>query len=73
MNYLRLDDDLDAIFASITKDDLITRAVQRFYGLRLLSQDIWECLLSFVISTNANIPRHQGDGLEHLPKIRGDR
>jgi N-glycosylase/DNA lyase len=60
LNYLRLNDDLSVIFSSITKDDLITRAVQRFYGLRLLRQDIWECLVSFVISTNANIPRIKG-------------
>jgi len=39
------------------KDEHVTEAVQRFYGLRLMRQDIWECLLSFVIATNANIPR----------------
>ena len=39
------------------KDDHITEAIQRFYGLRLINQDVWECLVSFVIATNTNIPR----------------
>jgi N-glycosylase/DNA lyase len=43
--------------ASIMKDDAMTDAFQRFRGLRLMRQDIWECLLSFVLSTNTNIPR----------------
>jgi N-glycosylase/DNA lyase len=56
-NYLRLYEDLDHILASLTKDRVITRAIQKFYGLRLVRQDRWECLASFVLATNANIPR----------------
>jgi N-glycosylase/DNA lyase len=58
-NYFRLDEDLGEVLASITKDDVITRAIQKFYGLRLLRQERWECLASFVLATNANIPRIQ--------------
>lgn len=55
--YFRLDDSLDLIYAKIMKDRYVTEAIQRFYGLRLIRQDVWECLVSFVIATNTNIPR----------------
>ena len=56
-NYFRLDEDLEHILASMAKDDVITKAIEKFYGLRLVRQDPWECLGSFVLATNANIPR----------------
>lgn len=55
--YFRLDEDLNHVLAAISKDRVITSAVQRFYGMRLARQDPWECLASFVLATNANIPR----------------
>ena len=55
--YFRLDDSLERIYSKIMKDDHVTEAIQRFYGLRLINQDTWECLVSFVIATNTNIPR----------------
>ncbi len=55
--YFRLDEDLNHILAAISKDRVITRAVQKFYGMRIARQDTWECLASFVLATNANIPR----------------
>ena len=55
--YFRLDEDLDHVLAAISKDRVITGAVQKFYGMRLARQDPWECLASFVLATNANIPR----------------
>ncbi len=56
-SYFRLDDDLERIYSKIMKDEHMTEAIQRFYGLRLIRQDVWECLVSFVIATNTNIPR----------------
>jgi N-glycosylase/DNA lyase len=55
--YFRLDEDLDHVLATLAKDDFISRACEKFYGLRLIRQDRWECLASFVLATNANIPR----------------
>jgi N-glycosylase/DNA lyase len=55
--YFRLDVDLDHILASLSKDETITRAAEKYYGLRIVSQETWECLASFVLATNANIPR----------------
>ena len=55
--YFRLEVDLDHVLASLSKDEAITRAAEKYYGLRIVSQDAWECLASFVLATNANIPR----------------
>jgi N-glycosylase/DNA lyase len=56
-DYFRLDDSLDRIYSKIMRDPHVTEAIQRYYGLRLIQQDVWECLVSFVIATNTNIPR----------------
>jgi N-glycosylase/DNA lyase len=58
-SYFRLDENLEHILSTITKDEVVTGAVQRFYGLRLIRQERWECLASFVLATNSNIPRIQ--------------
>ena len=56
-DYLRLDDDLEAIYSSIMKDDRINASVARYPGMRLVRQEPWECLISFICSSNSNIPR----------------
>ncbi|MBF8266769.1 MAG: nth [Dehalococcoidia bacterium] len=56
-NYLRLDDDLEAIYSRIGTDPVMRRAIASYRGLRLLRQDPWECLVSFICSANSNIPR----------------
>lgn len=55
--YFRLGDDLEHILALLSKGEVMTRAIQKFYGMRLVDQYEWECLASFVLATNANIPR----------------
>jgi N-glycosylase/DNA lyase len=59
-SYFRLNDDFGAIMASMPEDETITDAFGRYSGLRLIRQEVWECLLSFVVSTNTNIPRIKG-------------
>jgi len=59
-HYFALDDDLEHILASIMKDRNIIEAIQTYYGLRIMKQDVWECLLSFAVATNSNIPRIKG-------------
>lgn len=54
-SYFRLDDDLPYILSQINKDVEIEKAIQRFYGLRIVRQDPWECLISYICATNANI------------------
>ena len=56
-DYLRLDDDLEAICDRIRVDDRIGEALLRYPGLRVLRQEPWECLVSFICSANNNVPR----------------
>lgn len=54
--YFRLDDDLPWIYSQISKDELVRDAVKRFRGLRLLRQEPWECVISYICATFKNIP-----------------
>ncbi len=56
-SYLRIEDDLPAIHASIGVDPLMRSLSARYPDLRLLRQDPWECLASYVLAVNANLSR----------------
>lgn len=56
INYFSLDHDLETILKSIDRDPLMHEAVARCRGLRILRQDPWECLVSYICSSCANIP-----------------
>lgn len=58
--YFRLDDDLVEIYETFPDDALLRQSVAAFRGMRIVQQDLWECLLSFLCATNANIPRIRG-------------
>jgi N-glycosylase/DNA lyase len=53
--YFGLKDDLPAIGLQISKDKHIKEAFSMFKGLRILRQDPWECLISYVCATYKNI------------------
>jgi N-glycosylase/DNA lyase len=53
--YFRLDDNLQVILPQIAKDKYIKKAVNQFNGLRILRQDSWECLISFICATYKNV------------------
>ncbi|HKZ94997.1 MAG TPA: DNA glycosylase [Candidatus Bathyarchaeia archaeon] len=54
--YFRLDDNLPEIYLRISKDGFVRQAVKGFRGLRLLRQEPWECLISYICATFKNIP-----------------
>ena len=56
-DYFGLNEDLPRIYKEIGKDPNIRRAINKFHGLRILNQDRWECLASFILSSYTNIPR----------------
>ena len=56
-SYFRTDDDLDDIGRQLDLDSEVRRLRKRFPGLRLLRQEPWECSTSFLLATNANVPR----------------
>lgn len=55
VNYFRLDDDLQRIRGRIGKDEHIEKAIQEFWGLRIVRQDPWECLASYICATFKSI------------------
>lgn len=57
--YFRLDDNLPTIYESINRDLLIDRAIRKYRGLRLIRQDPWECLISYMLATASSIPTIQ--------------
>ena len=55
--FFDLDTDYSAIKEKISTDEIITDAIAKAGGIRLLRQDLWETLISFIVSQNNNIPR----------------
>jgi N-glycosylase/DNA lyase len=59
-DYFRLDDDIDAIYLDINRDERVASMVSKYPGLRILRTEPWECLVAFICSANNNIARiHQ--------------
>ncbi|MBE6507723.1 MAG: 8-oxoguanine DNA glycosylase [Methanocorpusculum parvum] len=56
IRYFGLDVPLDDILKDIDRDDLIHSAVSSCRGLRLHRQPTFECLISYICATCANIP-----------------
>lgn len=70
-SYFRLDDNLDEILSSIDKDEKIHHIIFNLWGLRIIRQDPWECLISFIISAFNNVPRIKHI-IENLCKTYGN-
>ena len=59
--YLDLDRDYGRIKEILSeKDPVMARACEWGSGIRILRQDLWEVIVSFIISQNNNIPRIKG-------------
>ncbi|MEM3536742.1 MAG: DNA glycosylase, partial [Candidatus Bathyarchaeia archaeon] len=54
-DYFGLNDDLPKILQKICKDSHIKAAINEFKGLRILRQEPWECLISYICATYKNI------------------
>lgn len=52
--------DLAALAGRIDVDEVIRAALARHWGLRVIRQEPWECLASFILSSYNNIPRLSG-------------
>lgn len=59
-DYFDLGTDYKKIKDTISNDDIMKAATEYAGGIRILNQDPFECLLSFIISQNNNIPRIKG-------------
>ncbi len=54
--YFGLKDDLQEILRQIAKDQHMQKVVRTVKGLRILRQNPWECLISYICATYKNIP-----------------
>ncbi len=70
--YFRLDDDLEKIYSDIGKDELMNSLIRKYRGLRLIRQDPWECLVSYICSSNNTI-RNIRNSIRLMCECFGDR
>ena len=54
------------------KDKYLAESIKYGEGIRILNQDLWETIISFIISANNNIPRIKGI-IERLAKNYGTK
>ena len=59
-DYFDLDTDYGELKRIYSEDETLAKACKFASGIRLLKQDKWEALVSFIISQNNNIPRIKG-------------
>lgn len=59
-NFFNLDLDYNAVFKECKSNSFAVSARNQLKGLRLIRQDPWECLISYICSANNNIPKIKG-------------
>ena len=60
-NYFDLDRNYEEIKETLSLiDDNMKESIRYGEGIRILNQDLWEMIISFIISANNNIPRIKG-------------
>ena len=72
--YLDLDTDYEAIQKKLIDSDktgVMQKAIECGKGIHILRQDLWETVVSFIISQNNNIPRIKGC-IEKLAELFGE-
>lgn len=70
-SYFDLDRDYEKIKETLAKiDDNMKQSIAYGSGIRILNQDLWETIISFIISANNNIPRIKGI-IERMAKAYG--
>lgn len=59
--YFDLNEDYEKIKVKLSQiDDNMKNSINYGSGIRILKQDLWEMIISFIISANNNIPRIKG-------------
>ena len=71
--YFDLKRDYEKIKCELSKiDNYLANSIKYGSGIRILNQDLWETIISFIISANNNIPRIKGI-IERLSKKYGNK
>jgi N-glycosylase/DNA lyase len=71
-DFFRLDDNFEKISNALKNDNYVRNALKMFPGLRLIRQNPFQCYISFIVSSNSNIPNIKSR-LENLCKTFGRR
>ena len=59
-HYLDIGRDVPKILAEVNTDAYMHRAIEKLWGMRILNQELWETVASFILSQNNNVPRIRG-------------
>ena len=71
--YFDLNRDYEEIKSKLAQiDDNMKTSIEYGRGIRILNQDLWETIISFIISANNNIPRIKGI-IERLSEKYGNK
>ena len=71
IEYFDLNRDYEKIKKNLSKiDENMKTSISYGNGIRILNQDLWETIISFIISANNNIPRIKGI-IERISKTYG--
>ena len=71
-DFFRKNDNIEEIIKSISKDKTVKKAVKEYEGLRIFKQDPFQCMISFIISSNSNIQKIKSS-LEKVTKKFGTK
>lgn len=73
IKYFDLNTNYDNIKSKLSNvDNYLKTSIEHGKGIRILNQDLWETLISFIISANNNIPRIKGI-IERISKSYGEK
>ena len=73
IEYFDLNTDYEKIKTKLsTIDNYLKTSIEYGTGIRILNQDLWETLISFIISANNNIPRIKGI-IERMARRYGNK
>ena len=67
-DYFRLDDDIEEVYRQLGRHSGVAGAIGQYPGLRLLRQDPWECLVSYLCS-GTNTIRGIRQGVEEIARL----
>ena len=71
-DFFRLDDNFEKISNDLKNDNHVRNSLKMFPGLRLLRQNPFQCYISFIVSSNSNIPNIKSR-LQNLCRTFGRR
>ena len=71
-DFFRKRDNIKKVIKSISNDPATKKAVRQYPGLRIIDQDPFQCLISFIVSSNSNIQKIK-QNLENITKKFGNK